>query len=218
MLPALAARAVCIDAQVFRANVDLNGVVDFRRNINAGKRSMPPLRRIERRNPHQPMHSRFARQKTKGILTRDGEGSRFDARLIPILVVVHLGLIAILLRPAQVHAHQHLSPVLAFRPAGARMHGNNGVQRIGLAREHRLGLKRLAELAQRIHLPLQVRQHFLGSLARQLKIRLDIPQPAHQLLVIRNQHFQPFAVAHQRLAGGRIRPQRRIFQFFPDGV
>ncbi len=53
-----------------------------------------------------------------------------------VLVVVHFRLEALLLGPAEIHAQQHLGPVLALRAAGAGMHGDNGVERIGLAREH----------------------------------------------------------------------------------
>ena len=82
------------------------------------------------------MHAALAGQLPEGVLADDGEGGRLDARLFAVLVVVHLRLEALLLGPAQIHAHQHLGPVLALRAARAGMHGDNGIQRIGLAREH----------------------------------------------------------------------------------
>jgi hypothetical protein len=48
MLPALAARTVGVGTNIFRLDDDLNAVVDFRRNKNAGKRRVPPLGLIER--------------------------------------------------------------------------------------------------------------------------------------------------------------------------
>ena len=60
VLAALAAGTVSIRANVFGLDHDFNAVIDFRRDENAGKRSMPPLRLIERRNAHQPVHANFA--------------------------------------------------------------------------------------------------------------------------------------------------------------
>ena len=68
VLPAFAARAVSVGANVFRLDDDLNAVVDFRRNKNARKRSMPALGLIEWRNPHQAVHADLAAQQAKGIL------------------------------------------------------------------------------------------------------------------------------------------------------
>ena len=60
VLSALAAGAVGIDADVFRLDDDFDAVVDFRRDEDAGKRSVPPLGLIERRNAHQAVHADFA--------------------------------------------------------------------------------------------------------------------------------------------------------------
>ena len=62
------------------------------------------------------MHAALAGQQPERILAGDGEGRRLDARLFAVLVVVHLGFEALLFGPAQVHAHQHLGPVLASVP------------------------------------------------------------------------------------------------------
>ena len=59
VLPAFAAGAVGIDADVFRLDDDIDAVVDFRRDEDAGKRRMPPLRLIERRDAHQAMDADF---------------------------------------------------------------------------------------------------------------------------------------------------------------
>ena len=60
--------------------------------------------------------------------------------LVARLAVEHLALEAAALRPAQVHAQQHLGPVLRLGAAGARMDRDDGVLAIVLAAEHLLGL------------------------------------------------------------------------------
>ena len=47
VLSALAAGAVGVDAHVFRLDDDLDAVVDFGRDVDAGKRSVPALGLIE---------------------------------------------------------------------------------------------------------------------------------------------------------------------------
>ena len=56
------------------------------------------------------------------------------------LVVEHLALEAAALRPLEVHAQQHLGPVLRLGAAGARVDGHDGVGAVVLAAEHLLDL------------------------------------------------------------------------------
>ena len=60
--------------------------------------------------------------------------------LVAGLQVDHLALEAAALGPAQVHAQQHLGPVLRLGAAGAGMDRDDGVLAIVLAAEHLLGL------------------------------------------------------------------------------
>ena len=55
--------------------------------------------------------------------------------------VEHLGAEAAALGPAQVHAQQHLRPVLRLGAAGARVDGEDGVAVVVLAAEHQLELE-----------------------------------------------------------------------------
>src|SRR6185437_1718027 len=68
MLAAFAAAPVGIDAQVFRLDLDVDRVVDLRAYKHAGKAGMPSFRGVERRDAHQPMHARLARQQPERIL------------------------------------------------------------------------------------------------------------------------------------------------------
>ena len=136
VLAALAPRPVRVDAQLVGFDVDDDGIVDLRRNVHGSEAGVAALGLIKRRDAYQPMHTCLSLQQAKGKLAGDGEGRGLDPRLIAILDLVDLGLEALALGPAQVHAHQHLGPVLRLRAASARVHGHNGVQRVVLFGEH----------------------------------------------------------------------------------
>ena len=50
--------------------IDLDALVDFRGDEDAGERSMPSLRLIERRDAHQAMHTDLADQQAVGVFAR----------------------------------------------------------------------------------------------------------------------------------------------------
>ena len=75
-----------------------------------------------------------------GVVALDLDGRRLDARLFARRLLQVLDLVAVLLGPARVHAHQHVGPVLALGAAGAGMHFEIGVVAVGLARQQRLEL------------------------------------------------------------------------------
>src|SRR5258706_8180980 len=90
MLPALATRSISVDPQILGLNDDLNAVINFRRNKDAGKRSMPPLGLIKRGNTDEPVHTDLPGQQTISVLASHREGSRFDPRFLPRLMIVDL--------------------------------------------------------------------------------------------------------------------------------
>ncbi len=70
VLPALAARAISVGANVFGLDVDLDALVDLRRDEDAGERCVPPLGLVEGRDAHQAMHADLAGQQPVGVLAR----------------------------------------------------------------------------------------------------------------------------------------------------
>src|SRR5580698_4667994 len=78
VLRTFTAGAVSIDTNVFRLDDDFNAVVDLRRNIHAGKGSMPPLGLIEGRNAHQPVNADFTLHQAEGVLAVHGECRGFQ--------------------------------------------------------------------------------------------------------------------------------------------
>ena len=101
---------------------------------------MSPGGLIERRDAHQTMHAGFGRQQSVRIFAFDFESHALDARLLGGLIVDNLRFETAPLRPLQIHAQEHLSPILRFGPASAWMNRANGVAQIVLACQKRFGL------------------------------------------------------------------------------
>ncbi len=163
------------------------------------------------------MHAAFAGQLAEGVFANDGEGGGLDAGLFAVLIVVDLGFEALLLGPAQVHAHEHLGPVLALGAARAGMHGDDGVERIGLAGEHGAGFEFLVECGQGFDVAGKIVKQIGGhdfAFAGQLEVGFNVAGAADQLFVVGDKIFEALAVAHEWLAGCRIVPEGGIGQFF----
>src|SRR5579884_3771704 len=108
---------------------------------------MPTFGLIEGRNTDQSMYADLAAQQSECVLAVHTECRRFDARFFTWLVVVKDGLEALALGPAQIHAHEHLRPVLRLSSARAGMNSHNGVACVVFAREQGFGLEPVNPLA-----------------------------------------------------------------------
>ena len=115
VLATLAAGAVGIDAEVFGLDVDDDGVVDLGRDEDAGEAGVAALGGVEGRDADEAMDAGFAAEQTEGEVAGDGEGGGLDAGLVAVLDFVDLDLEVLALAPADVHAHEHLGPVLRSR-------------------------------------------------------------------------------------------------------
>ena len=102
---------------------------------------MPALGRVEGRDADQPVHADLALQIPVGVLPAHLDGGGLDARFLAREQVDDLGLEAGALRPAQVHAHEHLRPVLGLRASRARMNGQDRVLPVLRPGEHHLHLE-----------------------------------------------------------------------------
>ncbi len=120
--------------QIVRLDIDVDIVFDLRINEHRRERRVPPRVGVEGRNPHQPMHADLRLQQPVRVFALDFERGRFDARAFALQTIRHHRLHIVTLRPAQVHAQQHLRPVLALRAARARMDGHDGALRVVRAR------------------------------------------------------------------------------------
>ena len=90
------------------------------------------------RQAHQPVDALLGRQQAVDVLALDRDGGALDAGLVALLDLVDLDLEAAALEPAQVHAQQHLGPVLGLGAAGAGVDGDDGAALVELAAEEAL--------------------------------------------------------------------------------
>ena len=125
---------------------------------------MPPAGRVEGRDAHQPVHAPLGGEEPVGVLAVDGEGDALDAGLVALAGFVQLDVEAPRLRPAQVHAQEHLGPVLALGAPGARVDADDGVAGVELPGEQPLLLQALEDPADLGRQPLDLFRQLLGHL------------------------------------------------------
>ena len=99
------------------------------------------MRRVERREPHEPVDAALGLERPVGVLAVDGDRGRLEARLLPRARLDDLGLEAASLGPAQVHAEEHLGPVLRVGAALAAVDRDERVAGVVLAGEERVLLE-----------------------------------------------------------------------------
>src|SRR3546814_11924870 len=96
----------------------------------------------ERRLAHEPMHAGLGAQPAVRIWPPHVDRRRFDAGDFTIRSFHQLDLEAAAFGPAQIHAQQHLGPVLRFGASGAGLQINISVVLVELAtrsEERRVG-------------------------------------------------------------------------------
>jgi hypothetical protein len=81
------------------------------------------------------MHAGLGLHVAVRVLAADHHGRALDARFLPRLIVEHLARPAFLFTVAEVHAQQHLGPVLRLGAAGSGVNGEDAVAEIVLAGE-----------------------------------------------------------------------------------
>ena len=113
---------------------------------------------VERAEPHEPVDAALGLEEPVGVLALHGQRRRLEARLLPRARLDELGLEAAVVGPAQVHAEQHLGPVLRVGAARARVDRDDGVARVVLAVEERVLLQPLELAPERLELRLDVRR------------------------------------------------------------
>src|SRR5262249_42764330 len=209
VLSSFSAETESVAAKVFRLDLNLNGVVDCRSNKNAGKGSVPPALLVKGRDTHQAVHADLAGEQTVGVVAVDGESSGLDAGFFRRLVLEDLRGETLTLGPPQVHAQEHLRPVLRLRSTGAGMDSHDGVTGIVLAGEESLGFQFLGELAQPIDLFFKIVDHSF-TFACQVKVGGDVTCAPDQVLVLGKLAFQAAPLAVELLRARLVRPHAGI--------
>ena len=141
--PAAPARPVGVDPQVLLVDLHLDVVGQLGPDVDRRERGVAAGCLVERRDADEPVDAGLGRHQAVGVVAGDGDRGALDAGLVARLVVDDLALEAAALGPAQVHAQQHLRPVLRLGAAGARVDGDDGVLLVVLAAEHLPGLGRV---------------------------------------------------------------------------
>jgi hypothetical protein len=119
----------------------------------------------------------------------------------------------VLLTPPQVHAQQHLRPILGFGSARAGLNFHERVRGIHLALKHAPELKRLQALLQSVEVGIHVvesRYITLGS--RQLREFAKVTEAAVEGCEYADDLFQRETLLIERLSPGLIVPDVRIGQ------
>jgi len=171
--------------------------------------------RVERRDPHETMNSDLGHQQTVGIEPFDSDRDRFHPSFLTGLVVNQLRAVAMLLRPAEVHAQQHFGPVLRFGSAGARMNCEESVALGVFAAQQGGGFDAAQLVIQPLNLLLDVFRDvlaFAGKFEKSLQILYRALQFSIQLDII----FKLLAALQNRLRLSLIIPKTRIGDLLLD--
>jgi len=169
---------------------------------------------IERRFPHQAVHADLGLEPAVGVVARDPERSRLDARDFAVTGFQQFGLPAPIFGPAQVHPQQHFRPVLRLGAAGARLDVHEGIGRIHFTREHAPEFQLADARFQPVHV---VRDGSDGGIVTfvggQLQQLTGVVEPVGNAIQAFHEVGKACPLAAQILRALRIVPDLRVFQF-----
>src|SRR5262249_45295377 len=131
---------------------------------------------------YEAMDSGFGRHVAVGIFADDIERHGLDSGFFTVLIVEHLRFESVLLGPPQIHAHEHLGPVLRFGPAGTGMDIDDGVQAVLLTGKQNLRFDSIDERFSILQLSPEVVEYRF-PLAGKLHERLHIVQSLGYLAI-----------------------------------
>jgi hypothetical protein len=172
---------------------------------------------IKGRLAHQAMDTGLGAQPAVGVIALEMDGGALDTRHFTGGDLDEFGLEATALAPAQVHAQQHIGPILGLSTAGAGLDIQEGVVGVHLAGEHAAEFQ-IGEFA--LHM-LQVIDHrfdgllvaLLGGHIQQFAgLRQAVVEAADDI----HHRLQLGAFAAQFLGLFGIVPNGRVFQLAED--
>ncbi len=105
------------------------------------------------------MHAGFGFQVAVGIGAGDFDGNALDAGFFAVLQIENIRAETAAFDPAQVHARQHLRPILRSGAAGAGMDGEDGAFRVFRVAEHAAEFQIRDPFVQFIQVLLQLAGH-----------------------------------------------------------
>ena len=108
------------------------------RHEHRRERRVPAVVGIERRFAHQTVHADLGLEPAVGVVALDAERRALEPGDFARRGFEQFGFPAFVLAPAQVHAQQHLGPILRLGAAGAGLDVDECVRAVHLAGEHAL--------------------------------------------------------------------------------
>jgi hypothetical protein len=114
----------------------LDGLIEIGVDKDRSERGLAARVGVKRRDAHEPMYPVFGSQVTIGPITAHLERGALDASLFARLMVEHFNREAMALTPAEVHAQEHLRPVLGIGPARSRIDGDECRGPVFFTRQH----------------------------------------------------------------------------------
>ena len=112
-----------------------------RRDDDLRERGVATVRRVEWRLPHETVDAAFGLQHAVGVLAANRDRGGLEARLLARARLEQLVLEAPVGRPAQVHAEEHLGPVLGVGPPRSRVDLQDRIAGVVLSGEERVLLE-----------------------------------------------------------------------------
>ena len=166
------------------------------------------MRLVERGQAHQAVVAALTLEVAVGVLAAQRDRHALVASLFALGEVQDLGLILVALAPAQVHAHEHLGPVLGVDAAQADRDRHDRVRAVVRAIQAQLELELVDLFGELVLFALRLLQDRLvifergqlDQLQRVARTALDV-QPRLELLP------DVGKLTHELLGGGLIRPQ-----------
>ncbi len=128
------------------------GGLDQRHDLHGGEAGLAAALVVERGDAHQAVRAAFHAHASVGVGSVHLERGGLDAGLFRIGGVHHLGLVAVALGPAQVHAQQHLREVRGIDATGAGADRHDGGTLVVFAVEQGLDLHVVEVLLNALHL------------------------------------------------------------------
>src|SRR2546428_1116932 len=126
VLPACASRAVGVDPQVLGAYLYFRLALDFGGRIDQRERRLTPPLEVEWRDAPESMRPPLGLQVAACVRTLNSQGGAPETGLIAARRFDELRLEAAPLGPAQVHAHEPLSPIGGIRASDPRRDREDG--------------------------------------------------------------------------------------------
>jgi hypothetical protein len=160
------------------------------------------------------VHAGLGPQPAIRVLAVELDRGALDAGDFAAVGIDDLGPEAVLVAPAQVHAHQHVGPVLGLGAAGARLDVEEGAVRVHLAREHALELEPLELCVDRAEVLLDRPHHALVCVGLGHVEELGGLAGASRQFVEGGDHaIEPGPLATELLCALGVLPDGRVFEF-----